>query len=406
MIAMDKAETLFLDSLRCAIKGESVGWREMPEQDMLRRLFRLAREHKVLPLVLQAFSGNAAVMELPGVRFFQREARNLSLIQARRTGDFLLVMERLAASGLHPAVLKGAVCRSLYPEPEQRASTDEDLLVSPEDFQRCHEALLACGLRLKDPNRPVEGEDEVTYVDPEREIYLELHLSPFDLEDETCGDCNRFFENVLTDLVPLQIYGQTLYTLSPTDHLLYLFCHAFKHILYGGVGVRQICDVCLYAQRFDREIDWERVRSACEELRLLKLAAAFFRIGERYLDIPCPALFSTIEVDELSLLHDSLSGGLFGVVDMDRLHSSRITLDAVASAKQGRARRGLWNSLFPGAEYLKNLFPFARSHPVLLPVAWAKRICNYVFREKTSAAKSLQIGRERIELLRRYGLLP
>ena len=219
-----------------------------------------------------------------------------------------------------------------------------------------------------------------------------------------------FYWMILTSVKSYSAYNAEyvpkLYTLSPTDHLLYLFCHAFKHILYGGVGIRQVCDVCLFAQRFDREIDWERVRSACEELRLLKLAAAFFRIGERYLAIPCTALFSTIEVDELPLLHDSLSGGLFGVVDMDRLHSSRITLDAVASAKQGRARRGLWNSLFPGAEYLKNLFPFARSHPVLLPVAWAKRICNYVFREKTSAAKSLQIGRERVELLRRYGLLP
>lgn len=403
---MDRAETLFLEALRCAIRGESVPWNEMPEQETLRRLFRHARHQNVLPLVAQALSGNALFTELPLFRYLKKDARDRTLFQAARTGDFLLVLEQLRARGLHPAVLKGAVCRSLYPEPEQRFSSDEDLLVPPEQVSRYHEALLAAGLSLKDPGQPLKGEDEITYVDPRRNLCIELHLRPFPTDDHACGDLNRPFEGALSRIVPLRIYGFTIETLSPTDHLLFLLCHAYKHILYGGVGIRQICDLCLFSERYAESCDWTRIRALCGELGILHLAAAFFQIGQQYLGVPCPAAFSDVEVDVLPLLADCFSGGLYGVDDPDRHHSTRITLDAVAASRQGRARRDFWSSLFPGVRYLQASFPYARSHPALVPVAWAHRLLNYLSRGDLSASKSLQIGRERVELLRRYKIIP
>ena len=401
---MDKAEALLLQALGCAVRGEECTMTEKPEQETLRRLFRLARQQSVLPLVIQALA--SSLSEDPLFSVFQRKARSLTIHQAQRTGDFLLLMLQLQAMGLRPAVLKGAVCRSLYPEPEQRGSLDEDLLIPPEEFPRYQEALLACGLQRKDPDRLLKGEYEVTYLDPERDIYLELHLHPFSAEEDACGDCSRPFDDALSRIVPFRLYGQTFYTLAPTDHLLYLICHAYKHILFGGVGIRQICDICLFARQYEASLDWAGLRASCEDLGILTLASAFFRVGQRHLDIPCPSAFSEPEVDELPLLADCLSGGTFGVDDPDRLHSSRITLDAVAAGKQGRARRGIWSSIFPGKEHLQNSYPYARAHPWLLPVAWAQRLIRYAAREKGDPGKSLRIGRERVELLRKYKIIP
>lgn len=378
----------------------------MPEQDTLRRLFRLAGSQSVLPLVVQAFSGHPEIRELPLFRLQYKQARDRTIYQAARTGDFLFLLEQLGGRGLYPTVLKGAVCRSLYPEPEQRQSSDEDLFIPPEELPRYHEALLACSLSLKDPGQPLEGVDEITYVDPERNLCLELHVLLFPEDDKVCGDLNLPLAGAWSRRVPFSLYGRTLYTFAPTDHLLFLLCHAYKHILYGGVGVRQICDLCLFSQRYARSVDWKRVLAVCEELGILTLAAAFCRIGERHLGIPCPPAFSELDVDELPLLEDSLSGGLYGVDDPDRHHSTRITLDAVAASRHGRTQRGLWSSLFPGARYLQTNYPYARSHPALVPLAWAHRLVHYLSNGDLSAIKSVQIGRERVELLRSYKIIP
>ena len=403
---MDQTQTLFLDALRCAIRGRSVSWTEAPDQARLAALFRLAREQALESLIAQGLSGCQAVAGVRAVTVLNKEARRVVVRQASRTAEFLLLLRSLREHGLEPAILKGAVCRSLYPEPEQRPSSDEDLLIFPEEFQAYHKALLSLGLRLREPDHPTEGEDEVTYVDPDRDLYLELHLRPFSLEDSAFGGCCRFFEEALTRTFRLRIYGQEVRTLHPTDHLLYLLCHAYKHILYGGVGVRQICDLCLFAERYGETVDWEYVRAACRALGLTQLAAAFFRVGDRRLDIPCPEAFAEYEVDELPLLQDCLTGGLYGAEDTDRLHSSRITLDAVSAAKEGRAERGKLSSLFPSMKFMEGSFPYLRSKPWLLPMAWGQRIAGYVFDRSLSPARSLQIGRERVELLRKYKIIP
>ena len=402
---MDKAEGLLLEALRCVVQGTEFKWNEMPEQETLRRLFRLAREQSVLPLAADTLLKDQSSKELPVMRLMAREARRLTLRQASRTADFLLLLDQLNARGLRPLVLKGVVCRSLYPQPEQRPSADEDLLIPPEAFPRYHEALLACGLRVLEQDLPAEGRDEISYVDPSRDLYLELHLHPFPVNDAAYGDCNRFFADVFARSISTKIYGQGVCTMEPTDHLLYMICHAYKHMLYGGVGVRQICDICLFAASYAVQIDWQRLSACCEDCGIMRLCAAFFLIGERHLGIPAPASMEQ-DVDELPLLQDCLSGGVYGAEDPDRVHSSNFTLDAVAAGKQGRARRGIRKSLFPGKAYLQKRFPYAAKHPWLLPAAWAHRVWLYLAGWDTNASRSLQIGRERIELLKEYRIIP
>jgi len=111
-------------------------------------------------------------------------------------------------------------------------------------------------------------------------------------------------------------------------------------------------------------------------------------------------------VDEAPLLDDILTGGLYGVSDINRAHSSNITLEARAS---GRKRASPLAALFPGAEFLRSSFPYARKHAVLLPAAWAHRILRYLIRSGkapgVSASESVRIGRERVLLLKRYGII-
>ena len=194
--------------------------------------------------------------------------------------------------------------------------------------------------------------------------------------------------------------------LSPTDHLLFLLLHAFKHFLHAGTGMRPLCDIALITDRYRARIDWQRVYDACAASHAAIFAAALFRIADRYLGFEMPEVFSEIRIDETDLLRDLLSGGLFGTVDGDRMHSSTITLDAVSADKEGRKRQGALAAAFPSVKYLEKRYPYLVKRPYLLPAAWAQRGISYLTgHSKKAPLESLAIGRERVTLLREYGII-
>ena len=151
--------------------------------------------------------------------------------------------------------------------------------------------------------------------------------------------------------------------------------------------------------------------AVCEQAK----RAALLRIGEKYLtldpDRAClPAVWTDAEIDETLMLQDLLDSGIYGGSDLSRKHSSAITLDAVAAQKQGRrAKTGIMVSLFPPLQTMQARFPYLKKCSWLLPVAWAQRIILYAgeIRETpdNSAADSLKIGKERIEMMRVYGII-
>lgn len=67
-------------------------------------------------------------------------------------------------------------------------------------------------------------------------------------------------------------------------------------------------------------------------------------------------------------------------------------------------------TLFPSRRALEGRYPYLRTKPWLLPVAWVSRVARYAQDSRRAgvqdnAAESLRIGGERVELLRRYGVI-
>lgn len=402
---MDQSAVLLLDALSCALRGERVSWQPGTVASWA-DLRRLAAAHHVLPLIAQAvWDCPAAASDPAAVASLCAGAKQQVTVQAQHSADFLLLYRQLRQRGLSPLVVKGLICRALYPCPEQRPSVDEDLLVRPEEFMACHEALLSLGFQLLEKASSLQNASEVSYFHPLRSLYLEVHKSLFPPESEAYGDFNALFENAVEQAVPFPWLDTTFYTLDPTDHLLFLICHAHKHLLHSGVGIRQICDIGMFAAHFGEQIDWPRVFSGCASFRIEYVAAAMFRIAERWLALPMPPAFALPELDEAPLLEDILSAGLYGADDEKRLHSGTITLDAVAAERHGRQRRGLLATLFPSAGSLATRYPYLRKRPWLLPAAWLQRVVGYLQNGRAGAGESLRIGEQRIDLLRQYHVI-
>ena len=414
---MDRLKQFFLEALRAALRGQAVDWERPLSDGEWRGLFQLAQIHNVLPLVYEAVYPCPAARGLDPalLRPFKEQAIQTAVQQTVRTRDFLQLEQGLEAAGVTPLVVKGLICRELYPRPDLRPSGDEDILIPPGQFSACHGAMTAQGLEPLEPEQDMGRAHEVPYGKPGSPLRIELHKALFPPESEAYGEFNRFFDGVFDRAVTETVQGVPVPTLGYTDHFFYLICHAFKHFLHSGFGIRQVCDMVLFANAHGSAIDWTAILSRCRGIHAELFTAALLQIGWKYLNFDperaCyPAEWRAIQVDEAPLLEDLLSGGVYGAADLSRQHSSNITLNAVTARKKGR-RSGapVLKTLFPSAKHLERRYPYLKRRPYLLPAAWISRMVHYGKELKSDsdsrASAAIQIGNRRIELLRQYGVI-
>ena len=414
---MDVKKDMFLPALKAALKNEKVSWSEELELQDWIELFRIATTHQVLPLIYEAVYDCSAARNMEPQVFMSAKQQTIRsvMLQTMKTNEFLGLFQYLQKAGVQALVVKGIVCRNLYPNPDYRMSGDEDVLIPEEEFELCHQAMLDYGMQPADPTQDIQSEHEVPYGKPGSPIYIELHKCLFPPESTAYGDLNRFFKNVHDRAIKLSVDGKQVVTMGYTDHLFYLICHAFKHFLHSGFGIRQVCDIVLFANAYGKEIDWIRILQQCREIHADLFTAALFQIGQKYLTFDpsragYPQEWQEIQVDEQLMLDDLLEAGIYGDGTMSRKHSSNITLNAVSAQKQGKkSDHSVLKTLFPPAKSMEGRYPYLKKHPYLLPVAWISRILKY--HQETSksrdngAAQAVSIGNQRIELFREYHIL-
>lgn len=399
-MTLTKTETQFLHIAKAAISGcnmptETVDWPT---------IFTLANQQKLLPIIFEVVrqidvaKENAALFAA-----VKQQVISQVLNQVVRSAEFADLYKRLRVAGLHPVLVKGALCSRLYPLKDHRISADDDIYVQDSEFLACHEQLLAEGLTTDTPADELPTADEVSYLKEGSPLYIELHRHLFDSSEDAHDELNHFF----ADIQPIEMTG--FLAMPPYEHLLYLILHAYKHFVSCGIGLRQFCDIGLWAQAYHEQIDWQRLYDQCASVHAATFAAAAFKIARGYLgiefDLPTPWEAS---IDVEPLLHDTLCGGVYGSNDYTRLHSSTVTLNAVKASRVGK-KSSVLSSIFPKKEYFERRYQYLKKHPYLLPVAWIQRIVNYAMEKRASAdnsaAGSIKLAKERIELMKMYDII-
>ena len=286
-----------------------------------------------------------------------------------------------------------------HPQTDHRISADDDLLIPDGEFMACHEQLLANGLRTDTPADELSTADEVSYTKNGSPLYIELHRHLFDSAEDAHDELNHFF----ADLNPVEMDG--FLTMPPHEHLLYLLLHAYKHFVRSGIGLRQFCDIGLWARAYHAEIVWQRLHEQCESVHAATFAAAAFRIAKDYLsiefDLPAPWDGS---IDAEPLLHDTLCGGVYGSNDpFLHRHAERREGQSDGGEEQHPADG------VPQAAYLERRYPYLKKRSYLLPVAWVQRLVHYAGEKQSgadnSASGSIKLAKERIELMKQYDIM-
>lgn len=404
---MDKNRYL-LEAIKAHLSGTEVDWPENFTVAEWTGLFELATSHRVLPMVFEAVHNCPSYKEAaPQLLAYKRRVREHVIIQAVKTQRFLTLYAKFLEAGIQPVVAKGLICRQLYPMPDHRMSSDEDIFVLKGEWEKYFPVLHEFGM-ISD-KKPGTEYVEMAWHQTNGPLYLELHEKLFSEGSEAYGEFNKVFEGAERRLICEEIQGVPVITLGLNDHLLYLILHALQHFMGSGFGIRQVLDILIFGDVHGDEIDWDYVRHQCEKVHADVFAAALFDIGVKHLGYrsmwwPCP-------VDSEDLLLDLMDAGVFGKSSMSRVHSSTITQNAVIAGRNGKNKSPkLVKTIFPSRKNMVKVYPYLEKYPFLLPLAWSRRIWGYmkeIHKNKgnNNPQDSINIGNNRLNLLKKYGIL-
>lgn len=363
------AEQLFLESISAALCGEKVSWTDVSE-DCWSELMSLSVAHKLQPFVFNSVFDCLAAENWSGFSAQKRLSKSQMLNQTLKTAELKALYAYLHGNGITPLVVKGILCRSVYPNPDLRQSSDEDLFVEDASFEKCCSLLAAYGFQPTS-EKDISDSFEIGWRKSSSPLYIELHKSLFSPESTAVNQLIGFFDQAFDRAQEYKIDGMTYLSLCPHDHLLYLILHAYKHFIRSGFGIRQICDIGLWAKTYFNEIEWTALYRQCNEAHALKFAAAIFAAAEKYLgiDIRLPDEWKEMQIACEPLLKDALGAGIYGSADQSRAHSASVTQNAV-SAEREKKRSSVLQTVFPSRDRLKADYPVLQKHPSALPFVW------------------------------------
>lgn len=399
---------IFLVILDAAIHNKPV---KLQEDANLGELLSTAQAHNILPLVFEKLCEIPDFTNHPEFEAYVTKSMEIIAIQARRTEIFLRLYQAFSKAGLCPLVLKGIICRQLYGEfCDHRPSGDEDILIRKADFERTAAVLQEQGFKAERPEiteRQLETLQEISFSHRASGLVIEVHTNPIGRENEIRCRMNDCFRDVFERRKQSEIAGTPVWTMSDTDHLLFLILHAFKHMAVTGFGIRQVLDILLFYEQKQNTIDIPYVLDNLESVKAKKFFSDLIYLGNRYLGF----YFTPFEECHFAeeLLDDLMGNGVFGNMTQAQQLSRVMTGAAVRQGnKAGRAN--LMRAVFPGRKYMMAGYPKLVERPWLLPLYWIKRWIHFLKRRTRNkyrlAAESMEISNRKIDLLRKYDVVP
>lgn len=324
------------------------------------------------------------------------------------------VIENLQTVGIKTIILKGMAINKCYPHPELRTMGDADILIQEDDIKRATQALENLGY--------IASKDKKTkHIEfyKQNAISIELHrlLIDYDFIKNKQSFHDEVWENtIVSDLGSIKVN-----VLSWEMQILHICIHMAGHISYGGIGLRQLCDLVMVVETKKDEINWNIVRDRAIKYGIDNFIFAIFLVCNQLfkMEIPEEMVFRNINNSEKidSLINDILSGGNLGNKDIYRT-SANILLANSNSYEELKFKNKFTRArhiLFPNRNAMakRKKYLYVNKSPVFLPFAWIHRIVfglkrkDFNFEDKKALFKDNELNvmaSERNSLLEWLGL--
>lgn len=362
-------------------------------------LYQLSNQHQVSALIYNQ------IYHFPDIpsdlkEYWKREAIKINAFQTIKTSKMLEVYQQFINDNIKVIIVKGIICRSIYPQPENRQSNDEDLYIQKEDLDKVKDIFIKDNFQLIH-----ESDDVTTFLDYSSGLSVEVHTSLFSEESKAYGQYQSLFKEAFQHTTTHNIQNVDILSLDYNYHFLFLILHFVKHFLHAGVGIRQVLDIIMYGETYGEYIDWDMIINILKSFHICDLMMNVFSMAYDHLEfdltkthIPHKYIENN---DYQALLIDIMNAGVFGQSSEERIHSSTITLNALETGKTN-----ILKSIFPTYQEMKNKYAYLQHYPFFLPIAYIQRIIHYLSKNKSNQSKkTIEIGQQRVELLKKYKVI-
>ena len=350
---MEKEPEYLLHLLGAFVRGEAPEGAEGMELEKLRYL---AHIHSVEGI----FSYMAMKYGLFPVERGAFRAQCMAVIggYAKRAALAQILFGEFSRRGIDHVLMKGYVLKDYYPVPELRTFGDIDVVIRPEDREKCHVLMQELGYQVKADWEPV-----YSYTKPLE--YYEFHTELLETDISDHLDCREYFRDLWDHTVST---GERSFEFTPEFHFLYLLAHLAKHVRGSGAGARMYLDLAAFILHFGDQADWAWIAGELEKTGLGTFANTALSFVERYFGVKSPLKLKPVGTDTLEALADlTAEGGVFGRF---ALSGGTVTL---RSEETGRVA-AIGRRLFPAAKTIESRYTYLQKRPWLLPVAWVHRV--------------------------------
>ncbi len=252
-------------------------------------LYQLAKEQSVVGLVaaglqhvdkeLLAGQQTTALME----RMMFLEHRN------RLMNRFIEVTtQKMTGAGIHFVVLKGQGIAQCYERPLWRASGDVDMLLDAVNYERAKLFLapVASTVMAEDKQGMHQGMVMGAWI---VELHGNLHNYLFKKSDTVIDQVQE--DTLNSGGVRVWHNGDADVLLPSADNdAIFIFSHIIQHFLYGGIGLRQICDWCRLLWVYHKELDLPLLESRIRRMGFTTEWKAFCSFAVDYLGMPAEVM--------------------------------------------------------------------------------------------------------------------
>lgn len=275
-----------------------------------------------------------------------------------RKKEFEALSAQLDKSQIRYMPFKGILLMELYPNASLREMSDIDILVDRESLGAVKELLTARGYSFEH-----KGHHDVYRKEPG--ICFEIHEVMVDKQRDTGLD--EFFK----DPWSLAEADGNKYRLTAENEYIYLMTHLYGHFHQGGIGVRTVLDVYLYAKA--HKLDFDYIDKAFEEYGLTRFAGNITALSE--------AWFSEGRSEPLldELGEYIMTSGTYGRISRLNKDLSRTDI-----SKTKNICNTLKRKLFLSKKEINTRYPWSE-HTLLLPAAYIGRLLDVIINHRKEA---------------------
>ena len=283
--------------------------------------------------------------------------KNILLNAERET-----ILGHLEQLGCWHMPLKGSLLQHDYPKFGMRQMSDNDILYDEAFQQAVYDYMTASGYEAVHYGKGNHDE----YV--RKPVYnMEMHKALFMASHVPA--LSDYYRDVRR-LMKKDEGNRFGYHLSPEDFYVYLIAHAYKHYLYGGIGIRNLLDVYVYVTRHGDSLDWDYIFRELRCFGAEGFEAECRLLGQKLLSRPCRN--PELNEREQQLLDLYFTAGTYGTQE------KAVRNQVESSGKAGKLRY-LLNRLFPSVQYMIDMEPELQKKRWKLPFAYLRRLLRGVF---------------------------